>query len=321
MNNSRLGVLYALTVMLLLSTVAASGLSVQLKRTNPGIAGQKSAELIFDIVNTDFANKIEGFLWCNSPDDAVVSSTMGVASGSGAQYLSPRFTMDTGPAQKSISLTMSSDSAGDKRTGCTVKYAPYVETVGEPTEVTRDISYDGSITKTITTVSDVDVSLVSFVPGTEKTENQSAVPAKAIVKVENAEQEIAVGESKLFGDLTVEVLSASAESANVKITGTVAYASDPVVSKRYIKMNGEFAEQLTDDQYREIRLDKTIPFVNAPADAEVSCPEGKTTCGYNEVQVVSAGPISGIPTSWLVVVLIGVVLVVAYLMGKSSSGN
>ena len=89
-----------------------------------------TSELIFDVVNTDFDHKIEGFLWCRSPDDAVVSSTLGVGTGA-AQYVSEKFYMDTGPSQKAISLTIEADSAGDKRAGCTIKYAPYKETVIE----------------------------------------------------------------------------------------------------------------------------------------------------------------------------------------------
>ena len=84
--------LYVLVVMALLlaSQVYAEGLSLQLKRTNPGIASKKSAEIIFDVVNTDMTHKIEGFIWCRSPDDVTISSTMGAASGSGAQYVSQR---------------------------------------------------------------------------------------------------------------------------------------------------------------------------------------------------------------------------------------
>ena len=80
--------LFVVLALLLISQAYAEGLSLQLKRTNPGIAGKKAAEIIFDAVNTDMTHKIEGFIWCRSPDDVFVSSTMGAASGSGAQCVS-----------------------------------------------------------------------------------------------------------------------------------------------------------------------------------------------------------------------------------------
>lgn len=110
--------------LLALSAVSAQ-LSVQLKRTNPGIAGVKNAELIFDVVNTDFTHEIEGFLWCQSPDDAVVSSSYGAGSGSGAQYVSPKFMMDVGPSQEAMTITLDADSPGDKSAGCSIKYIPF----------------------------------------------------------------------------------------------------------------------------------------------------------------------------------------------------
>ncbi|HLE82460.1 MAG TPA: hypothetical protein VJA25_14505, partial [Dehalococcoidia bacterium] len=115
---------FAVVALMMVSTAAAQ-LSVQLKRTNPGIAKEKNAELIFDIVNTDVTHLIEGFLLCRSPDDAVVSSTYGVGAGSGAQYISPKFQMDEGPSQEAMTITLDADTPGDKRTGCVVKYIPY----------------------------------------------------------------------------------------------------------------------------------------------------------------------------------------------------
>ncbi|MBD3248520.1 hypothetical protein GF336_00560, partial [Candidatus Woesearchaeota archaeon] len=95
-------VMLVLMALVLASNVYAEGLSLQLKRTNPGIAGEKSAEIIFDVVNTDMTHELEGFIWCRSPDDVAISSTMGAASGSGAQYVSQKFFMDEGPSQKAI---------------------------------------------------------------------------------------------------------------------------------------------------------------------------------------------------------------------------
>src|SRR3990172_7315373 len=105
----------ALMLAILAQNVAADGLSVQLKRTNPGIASVKSAELIFDLVNTDFGYQAEGFLLCRSPDDVTISSALGAGAGSGAQYISPKFEINKGPSQKYMSLVIDSDVEGDMR--------------------------------------------------------------------------------------------------------------------------------------------------------------------------------------------------------------
>lgn len=112
---------------LCLANFAFADLSIQEKSTNVGIASEKPATLIFDVVNMDTEHKATGFLLCMSPDNAQVSSTLGAASGSGAQYLSPFFTLDTAPDQESITLTVESSSAGEKDTGCQIKYIPYKE--------------------------------------------------------------------------------------------------------------------------------------------------------------------------------------------------
>ena len=121
----KIWIVFALTLLMLVQGVLADGLSVQLKRTNPGIVDIKSAELIFDVVNMDLNNELEGFLLCRSPDDVTISSTLGVGSGSGAQYISPKFEMNEGPSQKSISLTIDSEIEGDMRSGCILKYVPF----------------------------------------------------------------------------------------------------------------------------------------------------------------------------------------------------
>jgi hypothetical protein len=100
-------------------------LSVSLKRTNPGIAGIKSSEIIFDIVNMDIDNQIEGFILCRSPDDILITSSLGLGSGSGAQYVSPLFEMNKGPSQKAVYLTVSSNYKGDYSTNCILKYIPF----------------------------------------------------------------------------------------------------------------------------------------------------------------------------------------------------
>lgn len=120
--------------------------SIQLKRTNEGIVGVKSAEIIFDIVNVDVANSLEGFLLCKTPDDATVSSTMGAASGLGAQYTSPIFIIDMGPSQKSITVTLDSDTAGEKRSECIIKYAFFKEHVADSGTIRKYIKNDGTFT-------------------------------------------------------------------------------------------------------------------------------------------------------------------------------
>lgn len=317
--------MFAFLVMaiMLVGSVSAAGLSIQLKRTNPGIAGEKSAEVIFDVVNTDFNNKIEGFIWCRSPDDAVVSSTIGAGTGSGAQYVSPKFFMDTGPSQKAISLTIEADSPGDKRTGCTVKYAPYKETVIEGETKTEEISYDGTIGLIETDVSGYKVKMVSFTPAVEETTDEETnetiegQPAKAKISVNGIPKEIEVGSSATIGGLDVELISATEESADIKITGKMTSTSGGSVKKQYKKMNGQWVDSLTDEQYREIRLDKTVPFVKAPKNAEVKCPEGKETCKASEVDITAPG-FGGIPIWVYLVIGVIVVLAVVYLLGKTS---
>ena len=105
--------------------VYANGLSVTLKRTEPGIVSVKPSEIIFDIVNTDIDTRIEGFILCRASDDVSISSTLGLASGSGAQYISPKFEMNEGPSQKSVYFLVESNIEGDYNTNCILKYIPF----------------------------------------------------------------------------------------------------------------------------------------------------------------------------------------------------
>lgn len=218
-------IILAFIVLILIGSVLAADLSTQLKRTNPGIAGTKPAELIFDVVNIDTEHKTTAFLLCRSPDDAVVSSSLGAAAGSGAQYISERFTMDTAPFQKSITLTVNSDTPGDRRTGCIIKYIPFKETT--------------------------------------KTEDNKTM-----------------------------------------------------TTKQYLKLNGDYISEteLKDDYYRELRLDKTVPFVKGMSDPK--CPEGQATCTANDIIDLGAG--GSIPTWAIVVGVVIIVLLVAYLLGRTS---
>lgn len=229
----------AVLAIMMVSTAAAQ-LSVQLKRTNPGIAKEKQAELIFDIVNTNINHKVEGFLWCRSPDDAVVSSTYGVGSGSGAQYVSPKFQMDVGPSQQAMTITVGADTPGDKSTGCYVKYIPYKIVTTKTTKVTPGVN------------------------GSEPTSEE-------------------VSEE----------------------------------SRQYLKLNGNYVSQeaLQDGDYSQIRLDKSVPFVAAGAK-EPACPEGKSSCTAGEV--VDLGAAGKLPVAWIIIGVLIVVLLVVYLLGKSS---
>ena len=321
--NKKMVVVFLIVALMFVSSVCASGLSVQLKRTNPGIAGEKSAELIFDVVNTDFDHKVEGFIWCKSPDDAVISSTLGVGSGSGAQYVSPKFNLDSGPSQEAMSIVLEADTAGDKNAGCTVKYAPYKE-VGSSGDVTKEqISYEGTIGLCATDVSGYKVSLISFVSAVEEaeaTEETAAVeaqPARVQITVNDIPKEIEVGSSAKISDLNVEVISAVENGADVKITGEKVTSSSGAVSKQYQKMNGQYVSTLTDSQYREIRLDKTVPFVSASANADVTCPEGKSNCKASEVDIKAAGW-GGIPVWGYIVGILLLLFALFYLFGKSS---
>lgn len=299
--------------MLLVGNVYATGLSIQLKRTNPGVVGETPAELIFDIVNTDMTHEIEGFIWCKSPDDATVSSTHGAASGSGAQYVGPKFVMDTGPSQKSMTLTINAVTPGDKRTGCIIKYAPLKEiTTGETTK-TKETTDTDTIDTTGTEILGFTVKLAGFSAAVEATNETSAVPAKAIIDVDGTSKEIELGSSAKIGSLTITVKDATENSATVKITSSETVTIAGTTTKQYLKMNGKYVTTLEDSQYREIRLDKTIPFVEKMSNPQ--CPDGKTTCSASEV--VDVGGV-GVPSNWLLIAGALVVLAVVFLAGKAS---
>jgi len=124
--NTRLFSILAVVSLFLMPVLAEGDVSLQFKSSTPGIAGEKSAEIIFDVVNTDLTHKIEGFLWCQTPDNTVVSSSLGAGAGSGAQYISPIITMNEGPSQKSITLTLDTAYEGTYDAKCYIKYIPYL---------------------------------------------------------------------------------------------------------------------------------------------------------------------------------------------------
>jgi len=316
-------ILAFLVMAVMLMSFANADLSIQMKRTNPGIAGEKSAELIFDVVNTDFTHKVEGFIFCRTPDDAVISSALGASTGSGAQYVSPKFTMDVGPTQESMSLTLESSTAGDKRADCTFKYIPFKETVESVDDVTVDVDFEGSLTLEEQDISGFDVKLVSFTEGVEAVEAVEAVaavegvPAKAEISVDGEAKVLEVGVEGTIGALSITVNSATAEGAEVVIAGKKVTEGDTTSMKEYLKTNNEYVKVVQDSHYRELRLDKTVPFVVAGANADVKCPEGKSECKASEVDIHAGGP-GGIPVWGYILGVLVIVLLIAYLLGKSS---
>ena len=189
-------------IALLLVSISLGQLSVELVETHPGIAAEQSGELLFDNKNTDVTHEIEGFLLCRSPDDAVVSSSYGTVM-SGAQYVSSKFQIDEGPSYESMMLRVASNTPGDKRTGCVVKYIPYKV----------------SVTRIMTT-------------------NPDGSPQQALQEV-----------------------------------------------RQYLRLNGEYVgeENLQDGDYREIRLDRTVPFVPSGFPGVPQCPPGKSSCTAAEL--------------------------------------
>lgn len=133
--------MWAMFLIMAMAEPVFADVSVQLKRVSPGEVGGKSGEIIFDVVNTDVTNKIEGFLLCRSPDDVLISSSLGAGAGSGAQYISPQFYLNEGPSQDSLSLYLDATTSGEKRTSCIIKYIPYKETKTTVTEgdVTKEV--------------------------------------------------------------------------------------------------------------------------------------------------------------------------------------
>jgi hypothetical protein len=121
--NKTIAIFIMLTIML--SSLVVADVSVALKRTNPGIAKVKAAELIYDVVNNDPVHSLEGWILCRTSDDTQITSVMGFSTGSGAQYVSPKFEMGAGPTQKAVYLTIESDREGDFSTSCAFEYVPY----------------------------------------------------------------------------------------------------------------------------------------------------------------------------------------------------
>ena len=306
-------------VVVLMSSIALADVSVQVKRTNPGVAGKTAAQLIFDVVNTDITHKLEGFLWCNSPDDVVISSSEGAGAGK-AQYVSPKFIMDKGPSYKSMILTLESTTAGDKNGACTIKYIPFKEEAGKAETTTEDFSETATITTMGTDVKGHNVVLKTFTPaveataGSENTTATAAVPAKAELEIDGTVKTIEVGQSETVSGLKVTLNSATAENAEVLVEGKTTTTTEAGASvKSYQLMNADYKASPEDSDYREIRLGKTVPFVEDMSKPE--CPEGKAECTAGEV--VDVGGMK-IKTLWIVIAVAVIILVVVYLLGKTS---
>ncbi|MFH0798149.1 MAG: hypothetical protein V1906_01930 [Candidatus Woesearchaeota archaeon] len=309
-------------VVVLMSSIALADISVQVKRTNPGVAGKTAAQLIFDVVNTDITHKLEGFLYCMSPDDVQISSSEGAGAGK-AQYVSPKFTMDKGPSYKAMILTLESTTAGDKSGGCTIKYIPYKEEAGKEETKTEDFKETATVTTMGTDVKGHNIVLKSFTDaveasaGSDNETTVAAVPAKAELDIEGIVKAIEVGKSETVNGLKVTLNSATAENAELLVEGamTTTIPAGAAV-KSYQLMNGEYKASPEDSDYREIRLGKTVPFVEDMSTPE--CPAGKTEC--NAAEVVDVGGMK-IPTWTIIVGVLLVVLLVAYLLGKTSKSQ
>ncbi len=303
-----------LLVAVLLTSVAFAQVSVKMTRTNPGIAGKKAAQLIFDVVNTDTTHKILGFLWCSSPDDVIVSSSEGVGAGK-AQYVSPKFVIDKGPSYKSLILVLESETPGDKQGGCTIKYIPFKEeSIGEE-EKTVEFSETITITNLGTDFEGHTFVLKSYTPETEATNETEAQPAKAEIEIDGESETVEVGSKIIKKELEITLKEANEDNATLLVEGTKTVIKPVETVRKYLLMNGEYVteEELKDSDYREIRLEKTLPFVKDMK--EPACPEGKTTCKASEV--IDVGGMK-IPTVWIVVAIAVIVLVIAYLLGRTS---
>ncbi|MDD4878661.1 MAG: hypothetical protein PHO02_06550 [Candidatus Nanoarchaeia archaeon] len=306
-------------MVVLVSSIALADVSVAVKRTNPGVAGKTAAQLIFDVVNTDVTLKLEGFLWCNSPDDVQISSSEGAGAGK-AQYVSPKFIMDKGPSYKSMILTLESTTAGDKNGACTIKYIPFKEVAAKAETKTEPFTETATVTTMGTDVKGHNIVLKTFteevaaVAATETEAAVEAVPAKAELDIEGTVKTIEVGKFETVNGLKVTLNSATAENAEVLVEGTATTTTEAGANvKSFQMMNGEYKTEPEDSDYREIRLGKTVPFVEDMSTPE--CPEGKTECTAEEV--IDVGGMK-IPTWAIIAGILVIVLVVAYLLGKSS---
>jgi len=303
-------------IVLLVGSVSAATLSIQLKRTNPGIAGKQSSTLIYDVVNMDTEHMMKGFIVCMSPDDARVTSSYGAGTGTGAQYVSPFITMDKGPYQSSMTLTIDADSVGDKNAGCIFKYIPYKEVTEGKETVKEPIEWTGAIDATGKDVHGFLMTITEYTAAVEddpETDEVETVTAKAKIKVDDEVKDMEIGQTATVKGLEVTLNSAAEGSAEVTVVGEKTITVSGESTKIYLKMNGEYITELKDMYYRELRLDKSVPFVADMSNPE--CPEGQEHCKSSEV--IDIGGMK-IPTWAIIVGALLVILLIAYLLGKTS---
>ena len=306
----------AVLTLFIIGTVAAATLSIQLKRTNPGIAGKKSATLIYDVVNMDTEHMMKGFIVCQSPDDARVTSSYGAGTGSGAQYVSPFLTMDKGPYQSSMTLTIDADSVGDKNAGCIFKYIPYKEVTEGQETAKEPIEWTGAIDANGKDVHGFLMTITEYTEAVEddaETEEIETVAAKAKIKVDDEVKDFEIGQTANIKGLDVTLNSAVDGSAEITVAGEKTITVSGESKKIYLKMNGEYITELKDMYYRELRLDKSVPFIADMSDPR--CPESKPHCNASEV--IDIGGMK-IPTWAIIVGALLVILLIAYLLGKTS---
>lgn len=316
MNKKMFGI-FVLLGLLLANTAFAQTPSVVLKRMNPGIAKVKSAEIIFSVANINTEHKIQGLMLCRTPDDAYVTSAWGTGVGDAAQYIGPVNTiLEAGLG--TISLTLDADTPGDKHADCTFKYIPYKETITESKTAEQDVKYEGTIGTTAKSVEGFLIKLISFTEAVEATNETEAVSAKANIDVDGTTKEISMGATEVIGSLSITVNSATAEGADVSITGTKTVTIPGVSTKEYLLMTGEYVTEMKDQYYRTIRLDKTVPFVVDMSNPQ--CAEGKTEC--KSAEVIEAAEVGGKGLAkwlqnypiWIVIGLL--VLGVVYILGR-----
>ncbi|MBL7101062.1 MAG: hypothetical protein ISS23_03855 [Nanoarchaeota archaeon] len=308
----------AMLAIFLAGTVFAATLSIQLKRTNPGIAGKKSATLIYDVVNMDTEHMMKGFIVCQSPDDARVTSSYGAGTGTGAQYVSPFITMDKGPYQSSMTLTLDADSTGDKNAGCIFKYIPYKEVIEGKETVKEPIDWTGPIDATGKDVHGFLMTITEYTAAVEddpETDEIETTTAKAKIKVDDEVKDMEIGSTAKIKGLDVTLNSATDGSAEITVEGEKTITVSGESKKIYLKMNGEYITELRDMYYRELRLDKSVPFIADMTDPQ--CPDPTDPNGCRASEVVDVGGMK-IPLWAIIVGALVVILLVAYLLGKTS---
>ena len=142
--------------------------------------------------------------------------------------------------------------------------------------------------------------------------NESNITQTFLV-LNDKEYDVAEGDLIKFKGLEISVEEIK-ESIEVEISEKTESTGS---EKLFLTMNGRYAEQLKDSQYREIRLDKTLPFVEAPKNAEIRCPEDQTYCKSDEVEVSKT-------KNWLYGIIAGlavVFVILVYMLGKGSKGK